>query len=251
MKPLYIFILPFLLIYQKADTQVINIENARMQTDTTGWKGEATGSFTLASNRTRFWAAETDAHVQYKTRKDLWLALANYGLLKSSGEKFTDHALVHLRYNRKLNLLWRWELFTQLQYNTVSSIKTRFLTGTGPRVKIAGKKLIKLYVATALMYEHELEAGVLKRIHQDARNSTYCSFTFTPANNIELSSTTYYQPLLKQISDYRILTQARLRVIAGKKLSIQMRWQYLFDRFPAGNAPKENFQFGTGLGVNF
>jgi hypothetical protein len=238
-------------MYKRTDCQVINIENARMQTDTTGWKGDVNGSFSLVSNRTRFWAAETDAHVQYKTKKDLWLMLANYGLLKSVGEQFADHALIHFRYNRKITDFWRWELFTQLQYNTVSSIKTRFLAGTGPRLKMAGNKRIRLYLATALMYEYELETGTAKRIHNDIRNSTYCSFTFTPVDHIELNSTTYYQPLLKKISDYRVSTQARLRIAAGKRISILLKWQYLFDRFPAGNAPKENLQLSTGLGIGF
>jgi hypothetical protein len=234
-----------------ARAQVINIENVRMQTDTTGWKGELGGNFSLVNNGAKLWLVGADAHVQYKTEKDLWLGLLNYGLQKSASQKFSDQTLLHLRYNRKLTKALRWEVFTQWQNNAVNNIKSRFLVGTGPRLKIAGNAIIRLYAATAFMYEYEEESGLLKITHHDVRSSSYLSFTITPAANTELSATTYYQPLLKGVSDYRFLTQARIRVKAGKKFSVQIRWNYLHDSAPAGNSPKEVYTFSTGLGYDF
>ncbi len=234
-----------------AHAQVINIENARMQTDTTGWKGELNGNFSLVNNGIKLWQAGADAHVQYKTEKDLWLALAHYGLQKGANIKFSDQALVHLRYNRKLNEFWRWELFTQLQNNVVNQIRSRFLAGAGPRLKLSGTKKFRLYIAAAVMYEYEQESGSAKTTHRDARGSNYISFTLVPAAHMELNATTYYQPLLNQFSDYRVLTQARLKLKAGKNFSVQMRWNYLRDSAPAGSAPKEVYTFSTGLGYDF
>ena len=241
----------FLFTSLSLNAQVINIENARLQTDTTGWKGEVAGSFALVNNGVKLWLAGADAHLQYKTEKDLWLALVHYGLQKSAEENFSDQALAHLRYNRKMGKAVRWEVFTQLQNNLVNNIKSRFLAGTGPRVKVAGNAIIRLYAATAVMYEHEEESGSPKTIHRDARSSSYLSFTLTPAPNTELSATTYYQPLLNQFSDHRILTQARLKIKTGKYFSVQMRWYYLFDSAPAGNSPKETYTFSTGLAYEF
>lgn len=251
MNPYFGTILLLFLFSFPAPAQVINIENARMQTDTTGWKGEVNGNFSLVNNGIKLWQTGADAHVQFKTEKDLWLALAHYGLQKGAGIKFSDQALVHLRYNRKLNDVWRWEIFTQLQNNVVNQVRSRFLAGTGPRLKLSGSKTFRLYIATAIMYEYERESGSANIMHRDARGSNYISFTLTPAAHIELNATTYYQPLLQQLSDYRVLTQARLKMKAGKNFSVQMRWNYLRDSAPAGSSPKEVYTFATGVGYDF
>lgn len=241
----------FLLLFSLHSTaQVVNIENARMQTDTTGWKGEINGSFALVDNGVKLWLIGADAHVQYKTEKDLWLALGTYGLQKSPNQKFSDQGLGHIRYNRKMSKSLRWEVFSQLQYNAVSNIDYRFLAGTGPRFKIAGNSILRLYAATSVMYEHEKETGS-GILHNDARNSTYLSFTLTPSASTEISATSYYQPLFNDFSDYRILTQARLKVKAGKNFAVTMRWYHLFDRRPAGSSPKEIYSFSTGLSYEF
>lgn len=249
--PSRFIIFVFVICSTQLHAQVINIENARMQTDTTGWKGETNGNFALVNNGVKLWLVGADAHVQYKTKKDLWLGIVQYSLQKSPQQKFSDQSLAHIRYNRKLSKSLRWEAFTQLQNNSVSNIKKRYLLGTGPRFKLADTKTIHLYIATAAMYEFEKETGSLGIMHRDLRSSSYLSFTITPGPNVDLSATTYFQPLFKDISDRRILTQARMKVKMGKHSALNLRWFHLFDTRPAGSTPKEVYTFSTGVGFDF
>lgn len=252
MNPLFRTFSVFLLLCSaQTNAQVINIENARMQTDTTGWKGEANGNFALVNNGVKLWLAGADAHIQYKTKKDLWLGIVQYSLQKSPQQKFSDQALAHIRYNRKIGRSLRWEAFTQLQNNNVNNIQRRFLLGTGPRFKLADTKIIHLYVATAVMYEFEKETGFPKITHSDMRSSNYISFTLVPGPNVDLSATTYFQPLFKDLSDHRFLTQARLKVKMGKHSALNLRWFHLFDTRPAGNSPKEVYALSMGIGFEF
>jgi hypothetical protein len=231
--------------------QIVNIESARMQSDTTGWLGNAGGQVSLSKNVKEVFSTELDAHLQYKTKKSLYLILASYGFLKGDGEKLIDNTFFHIRYNYKVSPILRWEVFTQLQQNVISHIKSRFLFGTGPRFKILSNNLIRLYAASLVMYEEEKEESTPVILHTDFRNSSYISFTITPNKQVELISTTFFQPLLNNLNDYRILNQTTLRVKAGKNLGIRIKWNYLNDSRPVAGIPSVNYSLSTGVDYNF
>jgi hypothetical protein len=234
-----------------AKAQIVNIETARMQSDTTGWMGSMGAELALTKNVKEVFSANVDAHLQYKTKKSLYLILASYGFLKGDGESLINNTFFHIRYNYKLSPVVRWEVFTQLQQNVISNIKYRFLFGTGPRFKILSTKLIRLYAASLMMYEEEKEQTSPAILHTDFRNSSYVSFTITPNKQVEIISTTFFQPLLNDLGDYRILNQASLRVKAGKKLGIRINWNYLNDSKPAAGIPSVNYTLSTGMDYNF
>ena len=230
--------------------QIVNIESARMQSDTTGWLGTIGAGLSLTKNTQQVFAAEGSAHLQYKSDKSLYLILANYGLLKTADKKIIDNAFLHFRYNYKINKTLRWEAFTQIQNNVVTKIKSRFLTGTGPRFKIISTKVFRLYAASLLMFEIEKETGV-NDLQKNFRLSSYASFSIYPNDRIEIISTTFYQPKLKQFSDYRILNQSSFKVKASKRLTVGINWNYLFDSYPAAGIPQTNYFLGSGLEYEF
>ncbi len=220
-----------------------------MQSDSTGWLGSAGMGFALTKNVKEIFGVNVETHLQYKSKntKNLWLIIGDYGFLQGGSEKFVSNSFAHARYNRKLNKWLRWEVFTQAQNNLITKIDWRFLLGTGPRVKLIDKKIFRFYAATLFMYEREKEGIKPAVYHRDLRNSSYFSFTFVPSENIELVSTTFYQPLLKYAKDYRLLNQISLKLKATKKFSMNMRWNYLYDRFPAGDTPHTTYHLTSGL----
>lgn len=232
-------------------SQIVNIESARMQSDTVGWKGRAGTAVSLTDNGGKVTFIDIYAHVQYKSLKDLWLILTDYNFLKAGGQKFIKSSFAHLRYNRKLNGWLRWEVFGQSQDNYVTRIDVRYLVGTGPRFKLFDTKMFRLYTACLFMYEYEKELTTPAVIHNDIRNSSYISFTFLPDKNVEIISTTFYQPLLGKFSDYRILNQAVLRIKANKHFGASFNWNYLYDRFPAADVPNTTYTFTMGLDYEF
>jgi hypothetical protein len=202
-------------------------------------------------NTTQIVTVDLEAHVQYKTQKDLWLLLADYGFLKGGGQKYLSNSFAHLRYNRKINKVLRWEAFAQAQNNYITQIKHRFLVGTGPRFKIFSAKTFKMYAASLLMFEHETEDIKPEIIHRDIRSSSYLSFTFLPTENIEIISTLFYQPLVNNWHDARIFNQAVMMVKASKRFNMYIKWNYLFDTRPAGIAPETTYRFLSGFNFNF
>jgi hypothetical protein len=245
------FLLPLFFHSAILHSQIVNIENSRMQSDTTGWMGSAGTSFSFVRNTAKITVINLNAHVQYKTKKDLWLVIGHYGFLKGGSEKFVGNSFGHLRYNHKLNAWLRWEAFTQVQSNYITQIDSRYLLGTGPRVKLTDTKFFHLYAACLLMYEHEKERTKPPVIHDDIRNSSYISFTIRPNDNLEIISTTFYQPLLKKFKDYRILNESVLKAKTGKHFSLKIAYNYLNDRFPAGISPETTYELLTGLQYDF
>jgi Protein of unknown function, DUF481 len=247
----YYFLLLFLFAGSALEAQIVNIESARMQSDTVGWMGGVGASFSLVKNSQQITETDIRSHIQYKTQKDIWFIIGHYGFLKGGQQKFVSNSFAHLRYNRKINTWLRWEIFVQAQDNYATNIDSRYLAGTGPRFKIADTKRFHLYMASLFMYEYEKERTKPPVIHNDIRNSSYISFTIRADRMLEIISTTFYQPLLNNFNDCRLLNETQLRARTGKHFSMIMEWNYLFDRFPAGNAPQTTYDFKTGLQYDF
>ncbi len=248
-KPFALLVLYSLLLCT-VKAQIVNIESARMQSDTTGLMGNAGASLALTKNTQQVFSSEVDAHIQYKSRKSLYLLLGSYGFLKGAGTNLIDNSFLHFRYNYKLNAIVRWEVFTQVQKNVITGISSRFLIGMGPRFKLLSNKLMRLYAASLLMYEREAET-VSNIIQNNARSSSYVSFTITPNKQVEIISTSFFQPLLNNWNDYRILNQVSIRVKAAKKIGLKVKWNYLNDSRPVVGVPSVNYSLSTGVDYEF
>lgn len=229
---------------------IVNIENSRIQSDTTGWRGDINTSFAFTHNRQEVLNINAGAHLQYKTKKDLYLLLANYNLLKGNGKELTDNMFYHLRYNRKLGDVVRWEVFSQWQQNNLNNIALRTLVGTGPRFKLHDNKKFKLYAAALVMYEHEKDIQPTV-IYKDIRSDTYITFTLKPNAVTDITSTTFYQPVYRDISDFRVLNQISFVVKATKHLSISVNWDYSYDSRPAFGTPNINYTVNNGFHYTF
>lgn len=241
-----------LLIYSSAASSqlIVNVENSRIQSDTTGWKGDVGTSFSFTKNVQQILNINATMHLQYKTEKNLYLLLANYNLLKSNNQQLFNNMFYHLRFNRKLGKVVRWEAFTQWQQNSINNIDLRSLFGTGPRFKMHESKSFRIYAAALAMYEHEVDKNP-KVIHNDMRGDNYVSFTFKPNEIFDVTSTTFYQPLFRQFNDFRVLNQIVFNIKATKHFSIATNWDYSYDAFPAAGTPNVNFTITNGFSYTF
>lgn len=246
-----IFVMSLILVSKTTRAQIVNIESARMHTDSLGMMGDISTDISLTKNSQQIFSADLSAHLQYKTKKDLYLFIGSYGFLKGDGDALIDNTFFHFRYNRKFNKWLRWEAFTQLQKNVINKIDSRFLIGTGPRNKIIERKGIKMYIASLSMYEYQKDETTPAVTHNDIRNSSYIALILKPVTNLEIVTTTFYQPLYKDIADYRILNQVKIKIHAGKHFGVSLNWSYLFDSRPVEGIPKVSYNLSSGLGYEF
>ena len=233
-----------------ACSQVVNIESKRIITDTTGWSGGFGISSSFIQNRKSLFSFGSKTHIQWKpTRKNLFLLVGEYGLTKGSQNVFQDYGFGHFRYTKRLNHRFAFESFAQAQYNKVNSLRFRGLLGAGPRYELVSQSALKVFVATLFMIERDI--AVDGTFFEGGRLSTYVSFTYSPNKLFQLVNTTYYQPRVKLLSDYRISGETKLLWQLHKSLKFVTSYYYNYDEFPAEGAPKQNFRLNNGLKFTF
>lgn len=231
-------------------SQIINVEDERIITDTTGWAGTAMLSFDYSKNTKELLKIGSNLHLQYKTLKSLYLCLGEYKITNASGKDFENAAVLHLRYNYKLKKTLTAEIFTQTQFNKLLKVDLRWLTGFGPRVKIFGMEKFLMYAATLYMYEYEelKEFSTYNRYH---RLSSYISFSLSLGSNFRLTNTTYFQPRLDYFNDIRISSHSNMMIQLTKRLSYVISYKYFFDKFPAPDVPNETHDLSNALMLKF
>ncbi len=250
-------LLPLVLVFlsfleNTAKGQVVNIERKRISADTTGFLGEGYLNFSGAKTTKEILSLGAGILLEYKSKStnDLWLFISDINLVSGEKEKFTNNGFGHLRYNRKIGKAIRWELFTQVQYNSLTKINTRALAGTGLRFKMTQYEKARFYLGVSVMYEYE-ELIEPRIFHHDQRLSSYLSFTLMPEETVSFSSTTYVQPLIKDFADYRIHTENTLDLDITKRLSFIATVKYSFDTRPPEGVPLSTYSFSNGIKIKF
>lgn len=226
--------------------QILNIENRRIVTDTAGFAGKVSTSINASKFTQSFMSFDLNGNVQYKTDKNLFLFYGSYEIIRAGGENFNNSGFVHLRYNRKLSKVVRFELFSQVQNNAVTKIKSRFLNGVGLRFKLSQYERAKFYWGVAGMYEHETVDDP-REVHDDIRLSSYLTFTLMPEKTVSFRNTTYAQPRIDDFKDIRVSNSSRLLFNISKQLRFTVDLSFLYDEFPPPGVPSVNYQIKNGL----
>ena len=227
--------------------QVVNIEKARKITDTTGLAGglELQGSY--LENEESILDLSVIPDLQYKTEKDLWLLIGSYNLTQTDDVDFQNSGLVHLRFNRKMNQLIRFEAFSQVQKDKVNHLDYRLLNGFGPRFKLTETNAFNLYVGILPMLELERSDPPELIFQREYRLSNYASFTYDINNNSSLVSTTYYQPEFAEFADFRFFTENKLSLSFLKNIDFDVTTTYRWDSRPPVKAPNRLFKISGGF----
>ena len=250
MKSLLVIVCFVYLGIGQISSQIINVESKRIATDTLGFSGTIGMSMSASRFTQSYVAAELSSQVQWKTTKNLYLLVGDFQIVNAGGESFNNSGFGHFRFNRKFSSKTSLELFTQLQYNSVTKITARFLNGAGLRFKLSPHETAKVYWGIAAMYEYE-ELSDPQIINKDIRLSSYLSFTLAPVKTITFRNTTYAQPLTGDFNDYRLLNNTRLRFGITKNLSFSTDFSFLYDSRPPIDVPNINYQVKNGLNYRF
>lgn len=234
-----------------AKSQILNAESLRKVTDTSGFSGAASINFSVKRDVNDYLAASSNIHLQYKLEKHLVLLKNDIEFQKIEGNKFENAGIAHLRYNYRFHPRMALEVFTQGQYNKVSKIEFRGLVGTGPRFKLTTSEKYKLYFGTHIMYEYEELSDDSTPIQRDFRSTSYFSFSLYPTKTLSLISTTYYQPKIKNVADYRFSNQSSLLIDVIKNFAFKTTYTFLYDETPAVGIPNSQYNLESGFVYSF
>lgn len=235
------------------NAQVVNIENRRIYDDTLGWSGAFDAGFSAVQNKDLLLNASFRPRVQYKTKKHYYLFLTDWYYSKGADRIYANTGMMHFRYAYRLSKKdtnkkspWKWESYTQIQYNQLLDQRLRALAGTGLRVKALDQKGYRIFAGTSTFFEYEdiQSSGI---INQDWRWSNYISWYFNPVSAFSFTAVTYFQPLWKDFKDYRFMGQYTLNFHVFKRTDFRFEFNTFFDSKPP--TAVRNWIFNTSFGV--
>lgn len=246
----------FSLVPGLLSAQLVNIEAKRMQTDSVRFALNGDFSFNHTNNdgnQVNQIDAALTTQLKSKDLRKIYFLLGNYRLIDSGEENLQNAWFLHGRFNYKFNKLQilRFESFIQGQYNQLLIVEQRNLIGAGLRVKWMDKEGFSGYAGNSYMYEVEFSerAGTTDYNH---RNSTYLTLSYTAKSlKFSVTNTVYFQPLYRNLSDYRILEQFRLDIPLSNWLKVFTLYNYYFDSNTPLNTREytSNLNFGVGIGL--
>lgn len=227
-----LFFIVFTIGINQLNAQLVNIEARRIQSDSVRFV--LTDIFSFSHNdkngKTLMQISNTLA-TQYKTKnlKNIFLGLGSYKLIRTADEDFLNVLFGHLRYNRKITKVFRIESFIQYQRNPVLDISARELVGAGVRFKVVSSENFWAYVGTTYMYEHE-RSDKYEQTNTHHRSSNYVSLTSSiPNSGFIMTGTMYYQPEYKNLDDFRVLAEIKLKYKINKHVSFNSGYNYFYD----------------------
>ncbi|MEL6924908.1 MAG: DUF481 domain-containing protein [Bacteroidota bacterium] len=228
-----------------AQAQIINIEDKRSrQPDTTAWYGNVDLGFNVYENNGAVYTLKGGLLLEFQRRKNLYLIVNQFNLVKASGANFVNDGFQHVRYNYNLRPRVVYEAFAQAQYNERVRIRFRGLLGTGLRFQIFEEQPI--FFGTSYMYEYE-EESKSEGIRRGHRWSSYLSFRYGPTDNFLLANTSYFQPLFDQFNDFRLSSQTSILLRVSDRLNFKSSFSITFDTQVPEGVPSTIYRFNNGI----
>ncbi|WP_457744662.1 DUF481 domain-containing protein [Sulfurimonas sp.] len=199
-----------------------------------GFTGGVNGSFdtrrgnTESDNYTAGLKVSYDNNISYL----MWGEFSfSYG--EASGVKNTNNSYTHIRYIRRIKKSLEWEAFVQSQSNEFTNVDERLLAGGGLRVHINSARLGSLYFGLGFFYEYITYTTKIDTDEENIRGNTYIAYKKDITKDAKFSYVIYYQPLIKNFSDYVISNAAELNILIYKKLYVNFNLTYNKDSKPA------------------
>ncbi len=233
-------------------SQILNVENLRIENDVEGFSGGVELNFNFIKNTRNIFTLNSSLYAQYRYKKHLALVIGNVDFKTIDDEDIINNETFHVRYNYDIGRFVILEAFVQAYSNAISNIDQRHLTGAGPRFRLLNNDNTKLFLGTLFMYEYEKEKGGESPIYnRDVRFSGYLSFEYKIASNLSFKSATFYQPKLSQLNDYRINAFNTFSVEIVKNLELNITYILQFDTFPVIGIPTTQYQLLNGISYTF
>lgn len=190
--------------------------------------------------------------------RHLILLINDLNYTATKGNTFNNSGLSHLRYAYSIGHSdWKWESYTQIQYNKLLLQKMRYLLGSGFRIKIfdikANKdgykdRAIRASAGSSLFYEYE-DINYSTR-PEEFRNtlrwssylSTYFNFKF-----FEFTSSFYLEPNLIAFKDYKTSGDYSLLFRVTDPFSIKFNFSHYHDTRAPESTPATTYAFTAGF----
>lgn len=189
--------------------------------------------------------------------KHLFLLYHDINYTGTKGKTFSNYGLSHLRYVYEITKNWKSESYSQIEYNQLLLQKVRYLLGSGIRANILNikakegeykNKAIRISAGTSLFFEYNEINHVNRPLERrsalrwNSYLSTYFNFKF-----FEFTSTTYIQPNLGNLKDFKSSGDYSVLFRVSNPFSIKFDFSFYYDAIPPDQTPDNTYSFTAGF----
>ncbi len=250
MHRLYFLLFSCLMFFSSNTFAIVNIESIRVQKKEDGFSGQLDIDANLKIGNTNKTRIGIGNRLQWIRGNITNFLVLNHAYGESSGMRDINKSFLHGRHVVQRNKKWAWEGFGQLEQNEFTRLSLRALAGIGVRrtlIEETGKTAI--YLGTGGFYSTE-------RLDDNSTDSlfrvnVYLVIKHAFNKNTHLIGTTYYQPAVREVGDFRALGQVALSVAISKKLDLKLSLDISHDSQPPTSVKSTDTSFRTGIEYRF
>lgn len=231
------------------------MENIHLGKPPQGFTGSYALDLAYEGGNTEQAGAETGIKLQWTRDNVTDFILANYAYAESAGVRNKNRAFVHFRHIRQLDDRLAREAFTQFSGDEFKNLSLRVLVGGGVRLTLGEvSDSSAFYLGLGAFYEHEeLDTRYPDEADtEDAlRASTYLVIKYQFNTHVSLVSSTYYQPRMNDVGDFRAIEDLSVQSRLTEALSLSAGIDIAYDSEPPRDVKATDASLKIGIVVNF
>ena len=222
-------------------------------------------AFSLAANfgyegargNTNLNKTDLEMFSEYHFRHHIFRIVGGFNFLNSGGDRITSNIYSQVRYNYVFTGRLQSFMFYQLQNNEILLIRRRELAGAGIRISLLNSDSAKIRVDAGIggMYENELLNEKSSEMPPGMANHYFRMTDFLSARyrsgKVKVVDVLYYQPLIRQFSDFRLYNDLTLQFAIQKHLSFGAGITYRYDSRPPGNLKRYDIGIKNSIILSF
>jgi putative salt-induced outer membrane protein YdiY len=244
-----------LLAFTCSANAIVSMEDIHLGKPPEGFSGAYELSLKVDDGNTQQAAAATGLKLQWTEGIATNFILGNYEYGESDGVKDKNKGFLHLRHIHQIDRAYAWEAFSQASFNEFTKLSLRALLGGGIRLTL-GEVTDKQasYLGLGAFYEHEeldIDDSSVSDTEDVVRANSYLVFKYQFNEHVSLVSSSYFQPSLEDLSDYRAIEDLSLVSGLTKALSLKVGVDIAHDSQPPPGVEKTDTSLKVGLVINF
>jgi len=229
--------------------QVLNVEQVRADSDTTGWIGELGFDFSLNKFNDRVLKTGGEANASYFSRLHQYILLSQLDIVSVDGNSLVSDGYAHLRATFLRANSFSPELFAQHQYNNNLGLQNRALAGAGVRYTFLSRQHLSGSFSTGLMAEFE-EWGLgdnetVENTFLKSTSNLVIRGQLNPQASLTLIG--YYQARPGRFFEPRATSENRLTLRISERLSFRVGFTMTYDTDPVIDVPNLTYELKNGL----
>jgi putative salt-induced outer membrane protein YdiY len=228
---------------------IVNIEDIRAKTPPEGVSGRFDLSATSLSGNSSGLHVSTGGRVNWKRGEVLDFVVGSYDFGETSGVRDVDKSFLHGRHVVTLNPRWAWEGFGQIEQDQFRRLNYRALLGGGVRRTLMKTDDKAAWFGIGAFYSTEELSG--DGTENRWRANLYLVWKHALGTHTHFATTTYCQPAVNDVTDYRLSEEAGLTVSMTRTLDLAVTLNVYHDSQPPAGVKQTDVSFTTGIKYRF